>query len=407
MSSSRLFPLLLVAALALCVVTCGEGKKDKKAEDVPPAAEPPVEEPGTDDGGRDGKAEETPTVCKFPKFKNHPDGFPLKTKDAGKCDKALAAEFGGDCANFHWLGLAFDPFIFFDSGKFRLWYTGGERVGEAEWLAGPVLAESADGVHWDDPKDLVKDTVLVLRPGTAGIDEQGIETVSVAKLVTGDALVMLYTGDRSPKPNSIHVIGRADSTDGKSWVKTPEPVLVASLPWEMPIPTGDGGSAGGVLEPSLLIEKDRWRLWYTAFGAVSGETRYARIGLAESADGRTWTKRPEPVFVGGGKPFEVNGVAHTQVTPDPVKGYHLFYAGIAADETLRIGQAYSEDGIVWEADPDNPVVDHTAGSWNDAIVGGPTATFVQNQLFLYYMGSKKADFSGESHFGLMTGSCAP
>ena len=108
-----------------------------------------------------------------------------------------------------------------------------------------------------------------------------------------------------------------------------------------------------MLEPSVLYEDGRWRMWYVGFGhdpEDPDDVSYSRIGYAESTDGVTWAKRPEPVLVGGGDGFESLGVSHPNVVADPRGGYHLFYVGIGADEELRMGHAYSTDGIVWEAD---------------------------------------------------------
>jgi hypothetical protein len=100
-----------------------------------------------------------------------------------------------------------------------------------------------------------------------------------------------------------------------------------------------------------MREGDRWRMWYTAFGKEDDGPNYARMGYAESTDGLVWEKHPEPVFRSSGQDFDAIGVSHTHVIADPVEGYHLFYVGIALDETLRMGHAWSADGLTWGQPP--------------------------------------------------------
>ena len=342
--------------------------------------------------------------CQFPTFARASE--PLKTTDAGQCDRDLALAFGGDCENFHWLGLIGDPFVLYDGDKFRMWFTGGEQVGDLMtspmWQPGIVIAESADGILWQDPKNLQSDVVPVLRPGTAGIDETGVETAAVVK--NGDDTYLYYTGDRAVSPSSVHVIGLATSQDGANFQKHPTPVLSATLPWEQPFDAG-GFEVGGVLEPSVIIEDGVWRLWYQAFGREGTGLDYSRFGYAESSDGIQWSKRAEPIFRGQLGTFEALGVAHTNVVKDPRGGYHLFYVGIGTDENLRMGHAFSNDGLVWDRNPKNPIIEGVMGSFDAGLAGGPSAVFVGDTIYLFYMGTPKPDFSEPTRFALSIGSC--
>lgn len=90
---------------------------------------------------------------------------------------------------------------------------------------------------------------------------------------------------------------------------------------------------------------------------------------------------------------------------DPVEGYHLFYVGIAGDETLRMGHAWSADGLAWEPNPNNPIFSGVPGEWDAGLVGGPSAVFVDGELRLYYMGTPKPDFSLPVRFAMTTGRC--
>lgn len=339
--------------------------------------------------------------CHFPTFERASTW--LRTTDEGNCDAAAAARFGGDCENFHWLGLMGDPFVLHDEGGYRMWYSAGRRVGDSNWTVGIAAATSADGMLWNDQKDLTQDVVPVIEGGTVGLDEFGTETNAVVRAPDG-SYRMYYTGDRGNTPSSVHVIGMASSDDGVAWTKRETPVLTATLPWEQAFDAG-GFEVGGVLEPSVIIEDGVWRLWYQAFGHEADEIAFARFGYAESSDGITWEKHPEPIFRGEGAMFDAVGVGHTNVVADPAGGYHLFYVGIGLDEFLRMGHAWSEDGLDWEPNPNNPIIVGAAGEWDEGLVGGPSAVFVDGVLRLYYMGTPAPDFLQTVHFAMSEGRC--
>lgn len=341
-------------------------------------------------------------ACRFPTFERSAE--PLTTTDGGNCDAALAAEYGGDCSNFHWLGLLGDPSVVFDGERYTMWYTAGERLvgddGEPTWRAVIASSTSADGVVWEDTKDLERDVRAQLVGGTEGLDPEGVETFSAVPMDDG-SYVAYFSGGLAASPSTDYAIGRATSADGVTWDKRTTPVMTSELAWEQPFDAG-GFEVGGVLEPSVIVEDGVWRMWYAGFGRDPDEpddVAYARIGYAESADGITWTKRPDPVFVRDpGVEFEALGVSHPNVVADPRGGYHLFYVGIGVDEDLRMGHAYSVDGFTWERNPANPIIEGVPGEFDAGMVGGPSALFVGDRLELFYMASTKPDFSEPVHF---------
>jgi hypothetical protein len=335
--------------------------------------------------------------CRFPTFVR--SDVALTTADDGNCNATLAEEYGGDCTNFHWLGLMGDPSVLYADGEYTMWFTSAERIttpGEdPSWW--PVIARSTstDGVSWSDPKDIDRDTVAVITGGTEGLDTAGLETVHVDPHPDG-GLVAYFSGSIGEESSPIYVIGRATSDDGISWDKAPEPVMEAELPWEQTFDAG-GFEVGGVLEPTVLYEDGRWRMWYVGFGRDDDSLDYARIGYAESVDGITWNRQPESVLEGG-EGFEALGVSHPDVVADPRGGYHMFYVGIGEDEQIRMGHAYSEDGIEWERNPANPIIAGVPGEFDAELVGGPSAVFVGDELQLFHMATTKADFTESVRF---------
>lgn len=340
-------------------------------------------------------------ACRFPTFTRAREW--LRTTDEGNCNATLAEKFGGDCENFHWLGLIGDPWVLQRDGEFHMWFTAGHRIGENVWQSSIAHARSDDGILWDDPKDLDEDVLPVLEPGLAGVDATGTETISV--LVGDDGMWrMFYSGALSEAPDVSYVIALATSRDGVAWTKHPEPVLTPTLGWEQPFDAG-GFEVGGVLEPTVLLEDGRYRMWYTAFGHEGDEPAYARIGHAESDDGLVWTKSETPVFRGANVEFDVLGVSHTNVVKDPIDGYHLFYVGIAANEDLRLGHAWSPDGLDWQPNPANPILSGVPGEWDARLVGGPSALIIDGTLRLYYMGTTVPDFSAPVRFAMTEAVC--
>ncbi len=349
----------------------------------------------------DQQSESLGVGCEWPKFPRAQ--APLKTKNQGKCNQSLADQYGGDCENFHWKGLMGDPTVIRDQdGKFKMWFTSGELIGAGNWMGVISYAESDDGVLWEDPKDLNKDAIAVFPPGTPGIDEHSSETAFVFKEMNG-SYTMFFTGDRTAAPDSLHVIGRAESVDGRNWIKDSTPALTGTLSWEAAFSSGSG-QVGGVLEPSVLVDSSGYHMWYQGFGQWTDTPAYARFGYAHSKDGRNWVKQPDPVFVGNSGSFDRLGVGHVNVIRDSSGRFHMFYVGIGEDEVLRLGHAASKDGKTWTRNPNNPILEGKSGEWDAGFVGGPSAIILNNEIYLYYMGSPTKDFI-DVHFARTKAVC--
>ena len=64
--------------------------------------------------------------------------------------------------------------------------------------------------------------------------------------------------------------------------------------------------------------------------------------------------------------------------------YHLWYGGFD-NINIRIGYAYSSDGLIWEKYEGNPVLDiGSPGSWDDQRVIGPHVLFINDTLRMWY-----------------------
>jgi len=320
-----------------------------------------------------------------------------------------------------------DPFVLFDDGLYKMWHTA--FVGG---VLGTAYATSRDGLVWEPLLD-GRSRRLVLKPTPGAWDRKGIETVSVVKKEGRYFLWYLgYPGDIPDGQGRNDFIGLATSDDGIRWNKVPDPVLSPEFDWEQPFQrtVEEEGKvitfwAGGLQEPSVIWDEAQglFKMWYAAkfydeFSAFGRSFVGFRIGYATSSDGVGWTKHPEPVFVPTRTPgtFDPVTVSHTDVIKDPQFGYHLFYAGGGAVDS--IGHAFSPNGIDWQRDPANPVLrGQTAsdeeqtiltrgGTFNQA-VGGPSALLKDGDIDLYYMRSEpgQRNFSGENTVELLSAPC--
>jgi predicted GH43/DUF377 family glycosyl hydrolase len=171
-------------------------------------------------------------------------------------------------------------------------------------------------------------------------------------------------------------IRRSISDDGLAW-RDETVVLEAGAPgsWD----------AGGVWAPTVIAEQGQVRLWYAG---TDGDGRSA-IGLATSADGRTWQRHPgNPVF-SPGEPgtFDDLGVSTPEVRRHG-ETLLLWYtgatggghAGSAALE--QIGLATSADGVVWQR-RDGAVL-QPRGDGESTHIGGVAALIEGDQALLWY-----------------------
>jgi len=327
---------------------------------------------------------------KFPFNWEHLPG-PLKTKDEGNVPPELEP-YDPDPENFHPTGNQSDPCVLWDQGKFRMWFSA-YVVNDGVGMQGQAYAESLqDGILWEDPKDRELWVKLVVPPDPGS----AYETPNVCIYpITGE--YYMYSSVRGGSGPSGWYIKMAKSRDGINWTKHPTPVLTASYRWE----------EAGVLEPSVIYDEDEriFKMWYASWGSYYGRWQ-GYVGYATSPDGINWQKHPEPIFLPEAGSWDSELVGHENIIKDPNGGYHLVYVGtysLGQAGLYGIGHAYSEDGIHWERNPDNPIVKREPNTWKSGMVGGPTPVFYNGKLYLYYFGSKNNQVWTQVYFGLSIG----
>ncbi|WP_437786430.1 hypothetical protein [Sorangium sp. So ce1097] len=144
----------------------------------------------------------------------------------------------------------------------------------------------------------------------------------------------LGSGGAAPDPLAPpNAIVRHDAADGRSFARASATVLTPELPWE----------GGVVAAPSALRVGGEIWLYYAAEGG---------IGLARSADGTGFAREPAPVLAplapddGGWERGAVPGSPGVVRLPDG--SFRMFYAVAGDGGASFIGEARSDDGLVWE-----------------------------------------------------------
>lgn len=177
----------------------------------------------------------------------------------------------------------------------------------------------------------------IINPGD-GFRSTGVSHAVVTETSTG--YLMLFAG----QSDSVTQIGRATSPDGIVWTVDPDAVLASVDTWD-----------SAALEPGSIevLADGSYRLWFTAF---DGE-QY-RVGMAESADGVTWTRRAGPrydwVFDSGapGDWFD-SGVRDPWVITAEDGTQHMWFSGFDGD-IWQIGYAKrSSDSAEWQSAEDS------------------------------------------------------
>ncbi|HSN56491.1 MAG TPA: hypothetical protein VLT32_17620 [Candidatus Sulfomarinibacteraceae bacterium] len=166
--------------------------------------------------------------------------------------------------------VLYDP----DAMMFRMWY-GATNGSLGQGTAG--YAESPDGSFWTK---YAANPLAGLEPGTPGTWNDGkIFPGTVIK--DGASYHMWFVAfEYNGGANDLWRVGHATSSDGLTWSQSPDPVLVATKPWE----------GTRVYNIEVVRIGDAYGMWYTGLTAVP---TLAYVGYAVSPDGTHWGKWPD------------------------------------------------------------------------------------------------------------------
>jgi len=242
--------------------------------------------------------------------------------------------------------LTYRPFVLHDGATWRMWFNGSEHAfncpaGELALDRHVGYAESTDGEHWTRaPYDGQGEGGSELPLGPVGsIDEQQVGYVWVLK--DGAEYRMYYSANDS---TNTWRVALATSTDARHWTKVPGHQRGGAVLDVGPVGAFDSACA---YQPSVVKEGDqRWRMWYRgceAPGPFGGPSR-GTIGYAESNDGVTWVKIPQPgaggaaLDRGAAGAFDAGGLTTPSVSVD-TSGWWMYYAGFDASGVFSAGLA--------------------------------------------------------------------
>ncbi len=171
--------------------------------------------------------------------------------------------------------------------------------------------------------------------------------------------------------------GLAVSEDGTNWTKKESPVLdIRENDWDNTYIAANGSAV--VYDDSV----------YYYYQGENKATMQPSIGLAISGDGESFTDRmSEPVLEAGeAGNFDECGVADPYVIEFGQMLY-MYYLGIDRFGVQRLGIARSADGISWEKNSSNPIMDvGVSGAFDENGLGEPSVIYKAPYFYMLYTG---------------------
>jgi len=216
------------------------------------------------------------------------------------------------------------PFVLKFRGEYLLYFTGYRDRG-GHFKSFPLqlgLASSRDGIHFERVGD---EPMLKVSPG--GYDSDAVFSPTIVEYQ--GQLVMLYTAycfDSCKRERGVYLMA-ATSSNGRDWVKRPQPVLSkADLP-----KTKDGAA-----EAELVQGPDGG--YYLFMSLLYGEQGH-EIGVARAPTPfGPWEMAPEPIVRRSSGQFDDIGPIAPSVLIEGDK-VRLWYHGFSKRKTIQIGYA--------------------------------------------------------------------
>jgi predicted GH43/DUF377 family glycosyl hydrolase len=223
----------------------------------------------------------------------------------------------------------------------------------------------------------------VLRPGPLGcFDDNGV-TPSCVVSDKGETL-LYYIGWNPGSTVRMHLFGglaisRDQGQTFERWSNAPIIERTRANPY---LNTA----------PFVLKDGDRWRMYYVGgTGWLHRDLPRYNIQIAESADGRHWTREGKTAIPFGSE--DENALARPFVlNEDGV--YKMWFAHKGA--AYRMGYAESHDGLQWERDDSFGALDVTAGQFDSEMVEYFAVVPHEGRKIMFYNGN---DY-GRNGFGV-------
>ncbi|MFA5795455.1 MAG: DUF2341 domain-containing protein [Candidatus Brocadiia bacterium] len=232
----------------------------------------------------------------------------------------------------------YNPSIIRESdGTYKMWfrsYDANDRIG---------YATSADGVIW------TKEYNTAILDKNTGAPWEQTHVLNPSVISDTGTYKMWYSGMNG----AVWKIGYATSNDGIGWTRyVSNPVLLNGSGWE----------STNVGSPMVFKDGAEYKMWYMGNNGTTW-----KIGCVTSTDGTSWSRfSSNPVLdSGSGGTWDDTHVYEPFVIKDADGKYKMWYCGNEGTY-VKLGYAYSDDGITWSKYGSNPVLDAGAsGAWDD------------------------------------------
>jgi predicted GH43/DUF377 family glycosyl hydrolase len=248
------------------------------------------------------------------------------------------------------------------------------------WYVGGSATAAAIGyANSTDGLTWMKYPDPVLSPGPAGSWDSSL--VRVGSVIWNGTLFLMWYLGANPTTSQNGAIGLAFSRDGISWSKySANPVM----------------SVTTVMTPTAAVGRlfvIRWQatyyMWASGRSAIAQNPNATRIYYATSNNGINWIIRPSAAI----SPSTDSNAWDSQTVYGPSviqsgSNFGLWYSGISQGSVNpQIGYATSPDLMTWTKDPGNPILSGgSTGSWDAGGVEQPDVIVGAKGYALYYDG---------------------
>lgn len=148
----------------------------------------------------------------------------------------------------------------------------------------------------------------------------------------------------------------------------------------------DEWDSRGVSFPSVLLREGVFHMWFTGY---SSDGIFYSIGYATSTDGLNWEKNAgNPVLENGSSGEWDNGNLKAPSVVFDGSEYHMFYDAFTNNAGNSIGHATSTDGISWTKDPQNPILSSEGGTWDYNTAELQTVVYCNDTFHMWYSGGR-------------------
>lgn len=216
----------------------------------------------------------------------------------------------------------------------------------------------------------------VLLPGPQGAWDSS--QVGLGSVIWNGTLFLMWYSGSSPVTYVNGAVGLAMSLDGISWIKySGNPVLKPSAIDQRYIAS-----------PFVIRLIQTYNMWYTGKSASDSQSsQISRILYATSFDGITWTKWPSAVLTPTNPNSWDSGSVFSPAILYDGTNFGMWYSGLNQSYmNPGIGFATAPDGATWTKSSANPILrPGSPGSWDSAGVEQPSIVTV-NGYMLYYDG---------------------